>query len=59
MVAIAKFAEEVHELDGLGVPSLNIYAEAGPGLTRHALQAMGKKRSDVGMLNDCHSLVGP
>jgi predicted Kef-type K+ transport protein len=43
VVAIAKFAEEVEELDALGVPSFNMYSEAGSGLARHALQAMGKK----------------
>jgi hypothetical protein len=43
VVAIAKFAEEVHELDALGVPSFNMYSEAGSGLARHALQAMGMK----------------
>jgi len=43
VVAIAKFAEEVHELEALGVPSFNMYSEAGSGLARHALQAMGKQ----------------
>ena len=43
VVAIAKFGEEVHELDALGVPSFNMYSEAGSGLARHALQAMGVK----------------
>jgi Trk K+ transport system NAD-binding subunit len=43
VVAIAKFAEEVDELDALGVPSFNMYSEAGSGLARHALQAMGKQ----------------
>ena len=43
VVAIAKFAEEVLELDALGVPSFNMYSEAGSGLARHALQAMGKQ----------------
>jgi ABC-type multidrug transport system fused ATPase/permease subunit len=43
VVAIAKFAEEVRELEALGVPSFNMYSEAGSGLARHALQAMGKR----------------
>jgi predicted Kef-type K+ transport protein len=43
VVAIAKFAEEVRELEALGVPSFNMYSEAGSGLARHALQAMGVK----------------
>jgi predicted Kef-type K+ transport protein len=43
VVAVAKFAEEVAELDALGVPSFNIYSEAGSGLARHALQAMQAK----------------
>lgn len=43
VVAIAKFSEEVYELDALGVPSFNMYSEAGSGLARHALQAMGVK----------------
>ena len=43
VVAIAKFAEEVTELDALGVPSFNMYSEAGAGLVRHAFQAMNGK----------------
>jgi hypothetical protein len=43
VVAVAKFAEEVAELDALGVPSFNMYSEAGSGLARHALQAMQAK----------------
>jgi hypothetical protein len=40
VVAIAKFAEEVIELDSLGVPSFNMYSEAGSSLARQALQFM-------------------
>jgi Kef-type K+ transport system membrane component KefB len=43
VVAIAKFAEEVVELDALGVPSFNMYSEAGSGLARHAMQAMAPR----------------
>lgn len=38
VVAIAKFDEEVRELSELGVPAFNMYAEAGLGLARHALE---------------------
>ncbi len=40
VVAIAKFDEEVRELGTLGVPAFNMYAEAGSGLARHALDHM-------------------
>jgi predicted Kef-type K+ transport protein len=40
VVAIAKFDEEVAELQALQVPSFNMYSEAGMGLARHALGAM-------------------
>lgn len=43
VVAIAKFAEEVQELKALGVPSFNMYSEAGSGLARHALEVMGSR----------------
>lgn len=44
VVAIAKFGEEVGELDELNVPSFNMYSEAGLGLARHALDAMSIKK---------------
>jgi hypothetical protein len=40
LVAIAKFDEEVSELAELGVPAFNMYAEAGSGLVRHALDTL-------------------
>jgi predicted Kef-type K+ transport protein len=40
VVAIAKFDEEVSELAELGVPAFNMYAEAGSGLVRHALDTL-------------------
>jgi len=40
VVAIAKFDEEVRELAALDVPAFNMYAEAGAGLARHALQSI-------------------
>jgi predicted Kef-type K+ transport protein len=40
VVAIAKFAQEVQELAELGVPSFNMYSEAGSGLAQHALSAI-------------------
>lgn len=40
VVAIAKFASEVDELAALGVPSFNIYSEAGSSLATHALDAL-------------------
>ena len=40
VVAIAKFASEVDELAALGVPSFNIYSEAGASLATHALDAL-------------------
>jgi hypothetical protein len=43
VVAIAKFSEEVVELDALGVPSFNMYSEAGSGLARHAMQAIAPR----------------
>lgn len=38
VVAIATFEDEVRELAALGVPAFNMYAEAGLGLARHALE---------------------
>lgn len=40
VVAIAKFKSEVDELAALGVPSFNIYSEAGSALATHALDAL-------------------
>jgi predicted Kef-type K+ transport protein len=40
VVAIAKFSGEVQELAELGVPSFNMYSEAGASLARHALLAI-------------------
>jgi predicted Kef-type K+ transport protein len=37
VVAIARFDEEVQDLAALDVPAFNMYAEAGFGLARHAL----------------------
>ena len=42
VVAIAKHASEVHELSKLGITSFNLYQEAGEGLGREALDAMGQ-----------------
>lgn len=40
IVAIAKHNDEVHELESLGVPSFNMYSEAGMGLARRALETI-------------------
>lgn len=40
VVAIAKHTDEVKELEELGVPSFNMYQEAGGGLARRALEAI-------------------
>jgi len=40
VVAIAKFPNEVEELKALGIPSFNIYSEAGESLARHALESI-------------------
>ncbi len=40
VVAIARFDEEVQALSELNVTAFNIYAEAGSGLARHALENM-------------------
>jgi hypothetical protein len=40
VVAIAKYSSEVHELNALGVPSFNIYSEAGSSLASHALDVL-------------------
>jgi hypothetical protein len=45
VVAIAKFSEEVEELNELNVPSFNMYSEAGLGLARHALDAMALQKA--------------
>jgi hypothetical protein len=45
VVAIAKFGEEVKELNELNVPSFNMYSEAGLGLARHALDAMAPQKA--------------
>lgn len=39
IVAIAKYRSEVDELKAIGIPSFNIYSEAGESLARHALDA--------------------
>jgi Trk K+ transport system NAD-binding subunit len=41
VVAIAKFPEEVAELEELHVPAFNMYSEAGSGLARQAVLAHG------------------
>ena len=41
IVAIAKHEDEVNELNELGVPSFNLYREAGEGLGREAIDAIG------------------
>lgn len=43
IVAIAKYNDEVHELESLGVPSFNMYSEAGMGLARRALETMSDR----------------
>jgi predicted Kef-type K+ transport protein len=40
IVAIAKFESEVEELAALGVPSFNIYSEAGSSLAKHAMDTL-------------------
>ena len=40
VVAIAKHENEVEELCNLGVPSFNLYREAGEGLGREAMKAV-------------------
>ncbi len=35
VLAVARFDEEVHELESLGVKAFNIYSEAGVGLAKH------------------------
>jgi len=41
IVAIAKHQSEVQELNELGVPSFNLYREAGEGLGREAIDVIG------------------
>ncbi len=41
IVAIAKHESEVQELLKLGIPSFNLYREAGEGLGREAIKAIG------------------
>jgi hypothetical protein len=48
VVAIAKFPEEVEELSGMGIPSFNMYSEAGASLARHALEALSIRERSVG-----------
>ncbi len=43
VVAIAKHETEVEELNKMGVPSFNLYLEAGEGLGREALGVLTKK----------------
>ena len=43
IVAIAKHETEVNELSKLGIPSFNLYREAGEGLANQALIEMKKK----------------
>jgi len=45
IVAIAKYNDEVHELELLGVPSFNMYSEAGMGLARRALETIKDRRN--------------
>ncbi len=45
VVAVAKFPEEVAELEELHVPAFNMYSEAGSGLARQAVSAHEAKRS--------------
>ena len=40
VVAIAKHESEVEELNKMGVPSFNLYLEAGEGLGREALNVL-------------------
>jgi Trk K+ transport system NAD-binding subunit len=46
VVAIAKFSGEVQELAELGVPSFNMYSEAGASLARHALLAVENRSAN-------------
>jgi hypothetical protein len=43
IVAIAKHETEVNELSKLGIPSFNLYREAGEGLANQALIEIKKK----------------
>ena len=43
VVAIAKHETEVEELNKMGVPSFNLYLEAGEGLGREALGVLTQK----------------
>ena len=43
IVAVAKHETEVDELSKLGIPSFNLYREAGEGLANQALIEMDKK----------------
>jgi hypothetical protein len=37
VIAVARYPEEVEELEALGVQAFNMYAQAGAGLARYAL----------------------
>ncbi len=45
IVAIAKHESEVQELLKLGIPSFNLYLEAGEGLGREAIKAIGSEHA--------------
>jgi predicted Kef-type K+ transport protein len=41
VIAVARYPEEVEELEALGVQAFNMYAQAGAGLARYALASDG------------------
>ena len=45
IVAIAKHESEVQELMKMGIPSFNLYREAGEGLGREAVNAINLNRA--------------
>ena len=42
IVAIAKHESEVKDLTNMGIPSFNLYREAGEGLAREALKVINQ-----------------
>lgn len=51
VVAVAKYEDEVQELAALDVPAFNLYAEAGLGLARHALEIMTPAKQRKGAVS--------
>jgi hypothetical protein len=57
IVAIAKFESEVEELAAMGVPSFNIYSEAGSSLAKHAMDTL-QDRVRASFVVEKHRLFG-